>query len=196
MDKEIQYMTVNVFHPFLNEAYQDAFLQMEQSSQPYNVIIVDSPGGYTWNLSVLLDCIDDSSKPTITIGSGIQMSCGAVLFTSGTQGLRIISPNSSMMIHQVSSGTSGKSSDMLSDAIDAQNATNSLVYERFDKNSGHEDGFTENLIKQNMNADLNLTPQQAIDYNFADMIMSRNKALMNLDSIFANYLANKEQETI
>ena len=194
MGTDLKYITVNVFSPYLNEYYQDAFLAMEQSSQPYNVVVVDSPGGFTWNLSVLLDCIDDSTKPTITIGSGIQMSCGAVLFTSGTPGLRIISPNSTMMIHQVSSGTSGKSSDMLNDAIDAHNATESLVYGRFDKNSGHENGFTENLIKQNMNADLNLTPQQAVDYNFADMIMSRNKAFLNLDSIFANYLANKETE--
>ena len=90
MNKEIQYMLIQTFHPAYNSLYCDIFQQIHDSNQPYIPIVVDSPGGYTWNLSVLLDLIEDSDKPIITISSGISMSCGAVLATSGTSGLRII----------------------------------------------------------------------------------------------------------
>jgi ATP-dependent Clp protease protease subunit len=193
VNNDTKYMIVNTFHPYYNSLYQDVFAMIEDSSQPYIPIVVDSPGGYTWNLSVLLDCIDDATKPVITIGSGIQMSCGAVLLTSGTQGLRIVSPNSTVMVHQAASMTWGKSSDMISDSADVHKTTQKFVYERFDKNAGKESGFTEELVRQNMNADLFLDAQQTVDYGFADVIMSRNKALSNLDQLYFDYCKKKEE---
>ena len=59
----INYLTVNMFHPGLNDLYTQSFLQMEcNPDQRFNVVVVDSPGGYVWNLSVLLDLIQDSCK--------------------------------------------------------------------------------------------------------------------------------------
>ena len=97
----ISYLTVNTFHPAYNDLYTNAFMQMQANpDQRYNVIVVDSPGGYCWCLSVLLDLIQDSPKDTITIASGIVASCGACLATAGTPGLRVIGANTKMLINE------------------------------------------------------------------------------------------------
>lgn len=182
-----KYLLVNSFHPYLNSIYTDAFRDIENSTQPYVPIVIDSPGGYVWNLNVLLDAIDDCSKPVITIASGIAMSCGAVLTTAGTKGLRIIGKNTTMMIHQAAALTYGKSSDMVNDALDVHKTTED-TFKRFDMNAGKEVGYTANLVKENYNADLFLNAEEVLNHGFADIIMSRGKALDNLDSIYNEYL--------
>ncbi len=195
MNKEIQYMLIQTFHPAYNSLYCDIFQQIHDSNQPYIPIVVDSPGGYTWNLSVLLDLIEDSDKPIITISSGISMSCGAVLATSGTSGLRIIGQNTNFMIHQAASMAWGKSSDMMNDSADVHRTTTQMVYKQFDRKSGHEDGYTENLIKENMNADLFLSAEDTLKHGFMDLIMSRGKALRSIDDIYNDYLEKHKEDT-
>lgn len=193
----INYLTVNTFHPAYNSLYTEAFMQMEcNPEQKCNIICVDSPGGYVWNLSVLLDLIQDSSKPTMTIASGIVASCGAVLATAGTPGLRIIGNNTKMLIHEASSIAWGKTSDIVAEAKELQNTTNKIVYETFDKNSGHETGYTQKLVNEINNADLWLSADEAIEHRFADIKMSRGKALLSVDAIYNDYLARKEKNEL
>ncbi len=47
-----------------------------------------------------------------TVGIGLQASMGAFLLSSGTKGKRMLLPHSKVMIHQPSSGTRGKVTDM------------------------------------------------------------------------------------
>ena len=181
----ISYLTVNTFHPAYNDLYTNAFMQMQANpDQRYNVIVVDSPGGYCWCLSVLLDLIQDSPKDTITIASGIVASCGACLATAGTPGLRVIGANTKMW---------GKTSDIVSEAKNIQRTTDELVYGTFDKNADREKGYTQNLIKEINNADLWLSADEAIRHRFADIKMSRATALFSLDKIYDEYLARKNQ---
>lgn len=188
------YLLVNVFHPALNDLYSKAFMQMEANpEQRANVIVIDSPGGYCWNLSVLLDLIQDSPKDTITIASGIVASCGACLATAGTPGLRIIGNNTQMLIHEASGMAWGKTSDIVAEAKNIQRLTDNLVYGTFDRNSEHDIGYTKNLIKEVNNADLWLTSDEAISHRFSDLKMSRSKALNSLDKIYDDYLMRKNQ---
>lgn len=194
---EINYLTVNTFHPAYNDLYTQSFLRMEcNPDQRYNVVVVDSPGGYCWCLSVLLDLIKDSSKDTITISSGIVASCGACLATAGTPGLRIIGENTQMLIHEASGMAWGKTSDIVAEAKNIQKITDKLVYGTFDKNSEHEEGYTQNLVKEVNNADLWLSADEAIGHRFADIKMSRGKALLMLDQIYDDYLNRKNRKEL
>ncbi len=47
-----------------------------------------------------------------TVGIGIQASAAALLLGNGTKGKRFMLPNATSMIHQPSSGTEGKVTDM------------------------------------------------------------------------------------
>lgn len=188
----INYLTVNMFHPGLNDLYTQSFLQMEcNPDQRFNVVVVDSPGGYVWNLSVLLDLIQDSCKPTITIASGIVASCGACLATAGTPGLRIIGANTKMLIHEASGSVYGKTSDIVAEAKEIQNTTDEIVYGTFDRNSCRPKGYTQSLIKEINNADLWLSADEAIEHRFSDIKMSRGKALLSLNDIYDGFLERK-----
>lgn len=181
------YLPVEYFHPCLNLLYAEAFTYIEQSEQPYIPVVINSYGGYTDCLSTLLDCIQGSTKPVITIATGVDMSCGCGLFVSGTKGLRIIGQNTTSLIHQVASMAWGKSSDIESEAREIQRLNEKLAYKLYDQAGGHEDGYTKNLIKENFNADLYLTPEQMVEHGWADKIISFNQALSNLDNIFDDY---------
>ncbi|MFV1326996.1 ATP-dependent Clp protease proteolytic subunit, partial [Klebsiella pneumoniae] len=52
-------------------------------------------------------------KPDVqTICVGIAMSMGALLLASGAQGKRLATPNSKILIHQVSGGFQGQATDI------------------------------------------------------------------------------------
>ena len=45
----INYLTVNMFHPGLNDLYTQSFLQMEcHPDHRFNVVVVVSAGGCVW----------------------------------------------------------------------------------------------------------------------------------------------------
>lgn len=189
----VQYLEVQYFHPCLSTMYAEAFAYLENlDGQPYIPIVINSYGGYTDCLNVLLDLIQESSKPVVTIVSGVAMSCGLGLAISGTKGLRIVGPNATCLLHQVSSCAWGKASDIEANNKEIQRLNGVLAYNLYDKAGGHEEGFTKNLVKENFNADLYLTPEQMVEYGWADKIMSINKALLNLDSIFDDYKKMEE----
>jgi len=193
-DKQINYIDVQMFHPYISGLYADAFKMIHDSEQAYVPLVINSYGGYVDCLSTMLDEIDNSEKPVITIVTGVAMSCGAVLATSGTKGLRFIGNNARFMVHEAAGGARGKSSDVLNDAKDLQNMTDKLVYERFDKQAGKPEGYTKNLVKDNFNADLFLNANEALAHGYMDSIMSRNKALNTIDALYSNYLDNKQKE--
>lgn len=188
----VQYLEVQYFHPCLNTLYAEAFTYLENSEQPYIPIVISSYGGYVDNLNVLLDLIEGSTKPVVTIVTGVAMSCGLILALSGTKGLRIVGPNATCLLHQVGAGAYGKASDIESENKEIQRLNNKLIYDLCDRVGGHEEGFTKNLVKENFNADLYLTPEQMLEYGWADKIMPINKALINLDSIFEDYKTMQE----
>lgn len=183
----VMYLEVEYFHPCLNLLYAEAFTYIEQSEQPYIPIVINSYGGYTDCLSTLLDCIQGSSKPVMTIATGVDMSCGSGLFVSGTKGLRFIGPNTTSLIHQVSAGALGKASEIETQNKNIQYTNEKLLYNLLDNAGNHEAGYTKNLVKENFNADIYLTPQEMIEHGWADKIMSYNEVIKNADNIFDDY---------
>ena len=77
------------------------------------ILIIDSQGG---SISAYLAIYDAMTKlihcDVSTVCLGQAMSAGQMLLMSGTKGKRFITENSQVMVHQVSSGTVGKLSDM------------------------------------------------------------------------------------
>lgn len=73
------------------------------------VITIDSYGGQIYALFSMIDAIAEVKKPVITHCLGKAMSCGAVLLSIGN--IRYASPTSTIMIHEVSSGTWGNVND-------------------------------------------------------------------------------------
>lgn len=75
-------------------------------------ILINSPGGSVIDGLAVIDTMDYIKCDVSTTCVGMAASMGAVLLASGTKGKRFMLPHSRVMIHQVSSFTSGSLKDM------------------------------------------------------------------------------------
>jgi len=75
-------------------------------------LYVNSPGGVVSAGLAIYDTMQFLKSPVNTICMGLAASMGAFLLASGANGKRSALPNSRIMIHQPSGGTSGTASDI------------------------------------------------------------------------------------
>ncbi|HUB92897.1 MAG TPA: ATP-dependent Clp protease proteolytic subunit [Verrucomicrobiae bacterium] len=86
------------------------FLQAEDAKKDI-FLYVNSPGGSVYDGLAIYDSMQYVTNDVQTVGIGMQASMGAFLLASGTKGKRFLLPNSTVMIHQPSSGSRGKVTD-------------------------------------------------------------------------------------
>jgi len=87
------------------------FLESENPNADISLYI-NSPGGDVTAGWAIMDTMQYIKPNVSTIGMGLVASMGAVLLAAGTKGKRFVLPNTEVMIHQPSSGTQGKVTDM------------------------------------------------------------------------------------
>ena len=73
-------------------------------------VYINSPGGSVTAGLAIYDTLNSLSSKVITYGVGIQMSMGSVLLAAGDE--RHMTPNSKLMIHQISGGAQGQATEM------------------------------------------------------------------------------------
>ena len=75
-------------------------------------LYINSPGGSVYDGMAIYDTMNFIKPDVATYGIGLQASMGAFLLSSGAKGKRFCLPHAKVMIHQPSSGTHGKVTDM------------------------------------------------------------------------------------
>lgn len=85
------------------------------SDEPPDILnlIICSPGGHLESAFACIDMMRGSTIPIRTIGIGFVCSAGLTMFLAGTKGRRIITPLTSILSHQYSGGTEGKSFELI-----------------------------------------------------------------------------------
>ena len=108
----------------VNEFTEDSAAEFAQkvglahnTGQKIIPVIIDSYGGQVYSLMSMIAAIKASEIPVATIVEGKAMSCGAILASFGSEGLRFMDKDSTMMIHDVSSYAFGKIEELKSDRI-------------------------------------------------------------------------------
>jgi len=141
-----------------------------RSGQPIIPVIIDSYGGDAYSLLSMVDTIRSAKVPVATILQGKAMSCGAVLFTCGTDGYRFIAPNATLMIHEVSSGVPfRKAEEVVADAKET-NRLNKKLFRTMDVNCGQKNGFFWRLVQEKSRVDWYITPREAVRLKLANHI--------------------------
>lgn len=84
----------------------------ENKPQVLNLII-NSQGGLLSAAFAVIDTIRGSHIPVRTIGLGEICSAGLMIFMSGTKGMRVLTPNTSIMSHRFSGGSFGKEHELM-----------------------------------------------------------------------------------
>lgn len=136
-------------------------------------IIIDSFGGDVYSMLGMISIIENSPVPVATYVETKAMSCGAILFSMGTPGYRFVSPTATMMLHDVSSSSHGKTEEVKVDAKE-NDRLNNLIFEKLAEKCGYEKKFFLNQIHERGHADWYLTPKEIIKYKLADKIACPN----------------------
>jgi ATP-dependent Clp protease protease subunit len=132
-------------------------------------IVIDSFGGSCYSLMTMIAAIKDAELPVATIVEGKAMSCGAILFSFGQEGLRFMDPNATLMIHDVSSGDWGKIEELKASVGEAERL-NQKVYTMMARNCGKKDDYFLKLVEKKKQADWFLDAEEAVKHNLANQI--------------------------
>lgn len=149
--------------------FTDDVNKAADTGQPVVPVVIDSFGGHIYSLMCMIDVVRACPKPVATIIEGKAMSCGAFLASFGRKGMRYAAPSSTIMIHEVSSGHSGKVSDVKADADETERLNRSLLEAMADNCDRKRDYFT-NIIHDKNHADWYLTPAQAKEHGMIDHV--------------------------
>lgn len=131
-------------------------------------LYINSPGGSVYDGMAIYDTMQFIGPDVQTIGIGLQASMGAFLLSSGAKGKRFALPHSKVMIHQPSSGTQGKVTDMEIDLKEGL-AVKEMLAGLLAKNTGQKLA----KVKSDMERDYWMTPQEAVAYGLIDEVITK-----------------------
>ncbi|HEV2402887.1 MAG TPA: ATP-dependent Clp protease proteolytic subunit [Candidatus Saccharimonadales bacterium] len=142
------------------------FLQSQDARKDI-FFYINSPGGSVYDALAIYDTMRYVTNDIQTVGIGVQASAASVLLSSGTKGKRYALPNATIMIHQPSSGTQGKVTDM---EIDLQESLR--VKQRLNEIMAQNTGQKIDKIKQDMERDYWMTSEEAKRYGVIDQVIT------------------------
>jgi ATP-dependent Clp protease protease subunit len=162
-------ITVNEFTEDSVKKFNELMCQAQNSGQKVIPIEIDSFGGQVYSLMAMISAIKTSRVPVATIVQGKAMSCGAILASFGSEGLRFMDKDSTMMIHDVSSFAFGKIEELKSDVREAERL-NDKVYKMMARNCGKADDYFTKLIHDKGHSDWFLDPEEAKLHGIVDHV--------------------------
>ena len=131
-------------------------------------LYINSPGGSVYDGMAIYDTMNFIKPDVATYGIGLQASMGAFLLSSGAKGKRFCLPHAKVMIHQPSSGTRGKVTDMeidLKETLEVKEMLAKIIA----KNTGQK----LSKVKTDMERDYWMSPQEAVKYGLVDKVLSK-----------------------
>lgn len=158
---------VNKFNEESSAEFIDQMSRAQNTGQTVVPVVIDSYGGQVYSLMSMISAIRASKIPVATIVEGKAMSCGALLFSFGAEGMRYMDPDATLMIHDVSGVAFGKVEDLKVDAKEADRL-NKKVYEMMARNCGKTSDYFLKLVHEKGHADWFLDAQEAKSHNLAN----------------------------
>lgn len=130
-------------------------------------LMITSPGGDLFSAFSIIDVMRASSVPIHTVGLGLIASAGLMIFISGQQGERLITPNTMILSHQWSAGSYGKEHELIAAARGFDMITKRVIthYRKCTK-------LSEKIIREKLlpPQDVWVTPDEALEYKLTDKV--------------------------
>jgi ATP-dependent Clp protease, protease subunit len=146
---------------------QMLFLENEDPKKDIKLYI-NSPGGSVYDAFAIYDTMQYVKCDVQTVGIGVQASAAAFLLSSGAKDKRFILPHATVMIHQPSSGTRGRVSDMEIDLKEGLRLKK-LLNEILARNTGQP----LKKIEQDVERDFWLNADEAKKYGIVDKVINK-----------------------
>ena len=146
------------------------FLESQDSKKDITLYI-NSPGGLVTAGMAIYDTMQYVRSDIQTIVVGQACSMGSLLATAGTKGKRFMLPHGRHMIHQPLGGTRGQATDVAIQAKELLRWKDELtkIYEK-------HTGQPLDKLKDDMERDKFMTPDEAVAYGLADKIVTSREA--------------------
>jgi ATP-dependent Clp protease protease subunit len=150
---------------------QMLFLEAENPEKDISLYI-NSPGGSTSAGFAIYDTMQYIKPDVATYCVGMAASFAAVLLAAGTEGKRVILPNSRVLIHQPwIQNLGGQQTDVEIHAREMM-----MIRDRVDEVLAFHTGQPKEKVHDDTERDKILGADEAVEYGIVDRIMSRRKA--------------------
>jgi ATP-dependent Clp protease protease subunit len=131
------------------------------------LLMICSEGGDMSAAFALIDVMNSSTVPIKTVGLGQIASAGLMIFLTGTRGRRVLTPNTSILSHQFSWGSEGKSHELFATVKEFELTQQRMI--------AHYQRCTSLDLEQIKTAllpphDVYLTAQEALALNVCDAV--------------------------
>lgn len=131
------------------------------------LLMICSDGGDLSPAFALIDVMRTSRIPVKTVGLGSVGSAGLLIFLSGTPGRRILTPNTSILSHQFSWGSSGKAHELFATVREFE-LTQQRMVELYQRCTGLDDETIRKVLLPPQ--DVYLSADEAAKYNICDLV--------------------------
>ena len=132
-------------------------------------VYVNSPGGSVYAGLAIYDTMQYIKPDVQTICVGVAMSMGALLLAGGAKDKRMATPNSKILIHQVSGGFQGQATDIeihAKEIIDVRRRLDEII-------AGHS-GQEIEKVRQDTERDYFMSSDEAKEYNLIDRVIEQH----------------------
>lgn len=160
---------VDKFTPDAAKIFAEAVNTADNSESEIIPIVIDSFGGQVYALLAMIDVLRSAKKRVATVVVGKAMSCGAVLATCGSSGMRFVAPTATIMVHEVSSMSFGKVGEIKADTAETERL-NAILFEMMAANCNQPQNYFTDIVHSKGHADWYITPKEAIKHRLADDI--------------------------
>jgi ATP-dependent protease ClpP protease subunit len=162
---------------------------IDYDCEPPNIYLhINSYGGCLFSALSVVDTIKNSRVPIVSIVEGNAASAATMI--SMVCNKRYITPNSFMLIHQLSSACSGNF-EALKDEFLSDTKLMELIYKLYRENTT----MSEKEIKTVLKRDIWWTSAECIKAGLVDGLWDSNITSMKIKNLFRNECYNTEKET-
>jgi ATP-dependent Clp protease protease subunit len=158
---------VNKFDEDSASTFQNEIARAHSTGQEVIPVVISSYGGQVYSLMTMISAIKHSELPVATIVEGKAMSCGAILFSFGTDGMRYMDPDATVMIHDVSSMSFGKNEETKASAEESDRL-NQKIFEMMATNCGKKKSHFLDEVHERGHADWFLTAEDSKKHGLAN----------------------------
>lgn len=144
--------------------HQDQCHTCDTCSSPI-IVYINSSGGELRSAYAMIDCMRSLKSSVITIVEGEASSAAALIAMAGTPGMRLVTPNSLIMIHQASGGVSGTATEV-TDYRQALELEMEMMVSLISQTTGKQ----KRSVRKDLRGDLYLTAKQALEYGSKGMM--------------------------
>ena len=151
-----------------SEAFIRSILQLQLEDPLKDIVVfIDSYGGYVDSMWAMQDAMNMVTCKIHTLCIGKAMSCGQMMLVGGTKGCRYATPNSRIMMHQISSWTGGTVAEIQNHAQELNR-----LDKQFRAFIQKRTKLTKVQLNKMLEKDYYMDPKEALKYGFIDKIIT------------------------